>query len=387
MHRARRALEAPVEDLIDAGVITSGDVLARVLPQATAQHMSSDVPDAALAALHSRTYAAFRRRRGLLLLNLEHQVRFEELPWVAALQPLRRSEDAGVRATRRAVESIAYLVLTTWPDRILPNPLVREIGNLTGQAGLCLPLVEEVAADIFMGTFTQKWRQAACIASEQLAGTVYGRYYDLPAPQTWLADDRPRRLRASIKRGNRTAEDFSQLCRDRSAEAGADTRRSVASNGAVLEQSQILTTHNLAALCTGLDLVPGLSRRAGTLAERALLAALRLLADPPPQHHARLITVKNAAYAWRQGLFFLSLCADGEQAAVINRVRQHANGRPCQPGSAVVKGLLHVAEGGLFSATGKAPGDGRRLLGWSVGPHWALDAHSERDPVGGTPSH
>ncbi len=56
---------------------------------------------------------------------------------------------------------------------------------LATQAGVSVPLVEEVAADIFMGTFTDKWfmgtftdkwRQAAAVASRTLAGTLYARY-------------------------------------------------------------------------------------------------------------------------------------------------------------------------------------------------------------------
>jgi hypothetical protein len=48
-----------------------------------------------------------------------------------------------------------------------------------------MPLVEEVAADIFMGTFTQKWRRAAATASQALAGSLYARYYDLPDPTAY----------------------------------------------------------------------------------------------------------------------------------------------------------------------------------------------------------
>ena len=43
---------------------------------------------ALVGALLAAIYRAFRRRRSLLLLDLERQVRFKELPWVAALQAL-----------------------------------------------------------------------------------------------------------------------------------------------------------------------------------------------------------------------------------------------------------------------------------------------------------
>ena len=89
LRKAARALEAPPEELVRRGVITSGDVLAAVLPPLTSRLMADGISDPVLAGLYEQAYAAFRRRRGLLLLNLEHQVRFAELPWVAALEPCR----------------------------------------------------------------------------------------------------------------------------------------------------------------------------------------------------------------------------------------------------------------------------------------------------------
>jgi hypothetical protein len=59
------------------------------------------------------------------------------------------------------------------------------------------PLVEEVAADIFMGTFTEKWARAAAVASNSLDGTLYARYYDLPGSHAWVRSrvGRPRTSR------------------------------------------------------------------------------------------------------------------------------------------------------------------------------------------------
>ncbi|MBY8851889.1 hypothetical protein K7G98_27835, partial [Saccharothrix sp. MB29] len=232
-----------MDELVRLGVITSGETLAVVLPQLTSRLLSAAIDDPVVAGLHEQTYTAFRRRRGLLLLNLEHQVRFTELPWVDALAPCRSPEPDDAGAARRALRQAAVLALTAFPHALLPNPLVTELRTLAEQAGLELPLVEEVAADIFTGSFTTKWRDAAAVASRLLAGTLYANYYDLPAE--W-----PEPRRESLRWGKRTAEDFSELCRERAGTPGG----SVAANGMVLEQSQILTTHNLAALVDGLDL-------------------------------------------------------------------------------------------------------------------------------------
>lgn len=53
---------------------------------------------------------------------------------------------------------------------------------LAAQAGMSLQLVEEVAADIFTGTFTGKRARAAATASNLLDRTPYARYYHLPTP-------------------------------------------------------------------------------------------------------------------------------------------------------------------------------------------------------------
>jgi len=210
--KAARALEAPVGELVDRGVIPSGDVLARVLPQITAQLIAANIDDSALASAYARTYAAFRRRRSLLLLNLEHQVSFDELPWIAAVAPFRARREQAARAADQSLRETTVLALGAFPQAILPNPLLRELSALTNQAGLRLPLVEEVAADIFMGTFTTKWRDAATTASRLLSGTLYGRYYDLP--EDWPA------VAVTRKRWRKTtAEDFAELCVRRSQEA------------------------------------------------------------------------------------------------------------------------------------------------------------------------
>ena len=376
-----RALEAPVEELIERGVISSGEVLARVLPQVTAQYVSASIGDAVIGGLYARTYTAFRRRRSLLLLDLEHQVRFEELPWVAALSGFR-TEQSSPPAARQALHRAVLLALDSFPAQILPNPLVREFGALATAANVRLALVDEVAADIFMGTFTMKWRTAAEVASESLEGSLYARYYDLPGPEYWSTAPASTGWARRLQRrwGKETAADFTALCTTRATEAGRDGNAwSVAANGAVLEQSQILTTHNLAVLTVGLDLAPALRERAPELAQRVLAWVLRTHAHLPTQHRAALQTVKNISYAWRQAIYLLSLC-DGEfQSAAVHRLLEATATGTARPLRPAVEGLARVVEGGRFDPDGIAGGGtARRLLGWSVGGHWLLA------PVAGT---
>lgn len=360
MGKVLRALEGTVEELVEQRVITSGETLARVLPQVTASLLSAGIDDPALSVLYGKTYVAFRRRRSLLLLNLEHQVRIGELPWVAAIEPLRAHRQDTAYAAREALAQTAMVAFTAFPHAILPNPLISEFGALAKQAGLDLPLVEEIAADIFMGTFTKKFRDAAAIASRTMVGTLYGDYYDLP--EEWAT-------RTRKAWGKDIAHNFAEACAARAAEAGPPERYGVAASGAVVEQSQILTTHNLAALVGTLGLHSRLTPVAAGLAGQALSWAVRRMAMPFPHRHAALVAVKNAAYAWRQGIFFLSFCDPETQKATVNGLRPQLHGTRLGP---ALNGLAAVVAGERFDQRGRVR-NGRRWLGWSTENHWALD--------------
>jgi hypothetical protein len=356
--KVSRALEGTVEELVEQRVITSGEVLARVLPQVTASLLSAGIDDPALSVLWGKTYVAFRRRRSLLLLNLEHQVRIGELPWVAAIEPLRAHRPDTAAAAREALAQTTMVAFSAFPHAILPNPLISEFSALAKQADLDLPLVEEIAADIFMGTFTTKFRVAADVASRTMAGTLYGNYYDLP--EAWRNRDKP---------GRKVAKDFAEACTVRAAEAGPQGRYGVAASGVVVEQAQILTTHNLVVLVDGLGLHDRLTPVASGLAGQALNRAVRRMAMPFPHRHAALVAVKNAAYAWRQGIFFLSFCDRAAQRSTVNWLRPQLHGTRLGP---ALNGLAAVVAGERFDHHGRVR-NGRRWLGWSTESHWALD--------------
>jgi hypothetical protein len=392
--KALLAWDAPIATLVEHGVIVSGEVLAEVLPQVTAQSLAAGFDHPELGAFYGQAYAAFRRRRGLLLLNLEHQVRFEELPWVAALGPWRGAARGGsaealrARDVRRAFEHATMLAFESFPQTMLPNPLVSELRTMAEAAQLKLPLVEEVAADIFMGTFTDKWRAAARIASDTMRGTLYARYHGLPEASFWVEEEQaaPMRRRGGLRRSiaKPTARRFAAECERRAAEArsGGGGAEYVAANGTVLEQSQILTTHNLAVLVDALDLRAQLEPIAPVLADRALAWALTRLCRPTGDVWLGRQAVRNAAYAWRQGIFFLSFCEPSAQAASVARLRERLAREPVKTQVRIgpaLDGLGLVIGGGSFDENGRSVGaglrgigPGRRLLGWSVGAHWIL---------------
>jgi hypothetical protein len=362
----RRALAADVPTLIGAGVVPSAEVLAALVPQLVATATAASYPDPQLRRLMAAAYGAFRNRRSLLLVDLHHQVSFEELPWVRAVERHRQTTDP-VRATaRRTLAELGALALQGWPGTVLPNPLVSELATLTRTAGLTLPWTEELAADIFMGTFTPKFPDAARAAAELLDGTLYAAYYGIDcAAVAGIGQE------AADGRGRRGASQFAALCHERAGVAGT-TWLSVAQGGAVIEQAQILTTHNLALLAGPVGVTPpsgwaALAR--GGFATTCRLAA-RIHGNPRP-----LTTIKDMAYAWRQVLFYLSMATADERDAVLGRFDDdvarypdHARGRLAP----VLAGVRLVREGGhLGLGGGPAEGGACRLVGWApAGRHW-----------------
>jgi hypothetical protein len=363
-----RARSGTVEELICRKAISSADVLAELVPEIAAATTAMAYPDNALRMLMAATCRAFRAHRPVLLMDLPQQAGLDELPWVRAVAPHRRGGDDARQQARAALVRLSELALSGFPGTILPNPLVREFDALVTEAGLAVPLVAEPAADTFTGEFPANFLHAAQLAAGVLQGSLYARYYGIDyAAVLDLADVQSEPGSATTPSGG-----FAALCRFR---ANAWGQFSVAANGAVIEQAQILTTHNLATVAAAFGTAPVLGW--ADLARRAFTTVCRLV-QSVEHTHRRLRTVKEAAYAWRQMLFFLSLVPLDEQERFVGWARQEAaarQGASADRLGALVAGLEHVVTGGDLDDVA-----GRRFLGWSVGPHWLL---AEQPVLGG----
>jgi hypothetical protein len=369
--RVRRSLAAPVEELVEQGIIPSGESLAKVIPAITAQVRAAGLPDPELRRLYGAVYQAFRRRRSLLLLDLQSQVKASELPWMRVIEA-RREDGADARAlARQTLERIAGLAITSFPQQILPNKLLREMRALSDAAELRLPIVDELAADIFMDAFAGNFLRAARAAGELLEGSLYERYYGISYAQLRSIDD----VKKMPYGGAPVSPAFFRLCLERAGPDGGGSW--VARNGAIIEQAQILTTHNLAVLFAGLDLRESLQPRPGELARRCLTWIFARLQQPVAHRRAGLSAVKNAAYAWRQMVFFLSLEPEDSARAFPGWAKEHlAQQRPDFQARfwPALRGLARAVDG-LPAEDADAPdGSGaRRFLGWTTtGAHWLL---------------
>ncbi|MFF8279794.1 hypothetical protein ACF05T_27420 [Streptomyces lateritius] len=374
-------LSAPLATLVERGVVPSAEVLAELVPQLVAATTARSYPDGPLRTLMAAHHRAFGNRRSLLLLNLERQVRAEELPWVRAVTAFRSGPD-GDRAALDALRELGEVAVRSFPGTILPNPLVRELAVLVRQADLGAPLVEELAADIFTGTFSPKFLTSARVAAELLRGTLYERYYgiDYAAVRDLAVVEAGRNLlRSSDPRGEgaRTSPGFAALCAGRAEDPGS---WSVAGNGKVIEQAQILTTHNLATLAHRVGITSGPGGWDG-LALRCFATVCRLTARLE-KHRRPMTTVKDAAYAWRQMLFHLSLCDPSALASAPERLAEEVARHPAHVAARLapaLAGLRLVADGGRFGPDGIAEGGrARRFLGWSTDGHWLLTPEASR---------
>lgn len=338
----RRAWAAPIRELIDAGVVPSAEVLAQLVPQLSAVIVAGNFEDESLGHLQAATYLAFRRRRSLLLLDLEKQVGISELPWVRAVAAYRTENNNEALSTARL---IGQLTLDSFPGVILPNPLIKELVHLLGEAHEDIPLVEELAADIFTGRFSEKFSRAAVLAGGLLRGSLYDRYYGI---------DYARLVARLTPISSASQVLFDDMCWKRSGQKGSWW--GVAKNGTIIEQAQVLTTHNLAALVS-FGVQPELGWE--TLAERAISITEASLngANIRPRP---LASIKKAAYAWRQAIFFLSMAPD-QAKTIITTAREKSLTSPA------MRRLLTDLDSCL---DGASP---RPFLGWTTTRHWILD--------------
>ena len=374
--KVERSLVAPIETLVEKKIICSGEVLARVVPQITSQVRAAGLEDAQLRLLSAAIYVAFRKRRSLLLIDYASQVKLSELPWAQAIQANRKGSLGGEAEARQVFTQLASIAFTAFPHQIVPNKLLTEFRTLAQLASMVdLPFVDELAADIFMGGFSSKFLRAAQISARLLEGSLYERYYGYAAVEVLQIDDVKPLPRG---KGPGHSERFNRLCRERS---GPDVPGSVAGNGKVIEQAQVLTTQNLGPVFDALGLQTSLRARLPELAQRCFAWVCQQQAIKTTEYRSLLRRVKNCAYAWRQMIFYLSFVDGRELNAFLDFAQSHLATtrvdvqRRLRPG---IDGLVLVAKGGRFET---ATHGERRLLGWTTDRHWLLGPDTRAPPI------
>ncbi len=385
IHDARRGT---LNELLGLGVVPSAEVLATFGPQIVSATLARSYNDPDLGAVMGANYEAFRRRRSLLLLNLEKQVQLGELPWVTAVETDRvASQDA----SKDALRALSAMTLQHFPGTVVPNPAVREMTLLAREAGMTIPFLEELAADIFIGTFSSKYLAAAKFAGDHLRGSLYERYFGIDYSMIdGLSVER------QGKTGPTTSPGFDALVSKRT-EMNDCGDSWIVRNGATIEQAQVLTTHNMIQLLYGLGLLttdehPDLTDLNDGVRRSLTMTDLTLMTDnsyrtavwklrTALRSSRPLGFIKDAAYAWRQMILYLTTFDQPAQEMWVRtkqaEVERTFVGEPVVPvARSMVNGLAACLDGGQFDLTGRL-GDSRRLLGWSGG-HWVLEGRRSK---------
>jgi hypothetical protein len=209
-----------------------------------------------------------------------------------------------------------------------------------------------------------------------LEGCLYERYYGLPYARVRELDGmKSWDIRRLVSAPSSPA--FAALCVELAAPASQSKKASfVARNGTVIEQEQILTTHNLAVLFDALQLATKLPL--DELARECFAWVCHQHQLGIKQRRAQLQMLKNTAYAWRQMLFFLSRADSSLRDAFVPWSQEHLakqGGAFRERFAPAARGLWHVMAGGRFDESGRVAtdeGEGRRLLGWTTEPHWLM---------------
>lgn len=363
---ALRCWQAPLQDLLEERLFSSSEAMANVLSQLTAHAHSMTISDPELRFLYRSIYLSFSRRRSLLLVNLEAQVRLDELPFIKAIDSARSHKEKTRSELEKLLKQLSFLTLSYFPQALLPNKLVQELQNLSSKALLDIPWTKELAADIFMGEFSKPFLKAAQLAAKLLEGSLYERYYDIPYKDILNLDPQT----------PEGAHAFSKLCWKRATLASRPA--SILENARVIEQAQILSTHNLATIFGALGQKDELKAKLLTMAERSFKEVCRLQRHCH-QHswHNQLIYIKNSAYAWRQQVFYLSFCSSEELERHLenaHKILKHSLNLKLAPLlMPALTGLEAIIQGSSFDDSGyTAKGRGRRLLGYTSDKHWLM---------------
>jgi hypothetical protein len=346
----RQATQAPLPALLRQGVVRSAEMLAELAPQLTAETVASRYEDASAGLLAKRLYRAFANRRSTLLLNHQSQVTVHVLPWFNLLEQTGVHEQDQALAHAQAVD-LATLALRHFPGTLLPNSLIRELTRLFGLASEDVPLTYELASDIFMGSFSPVFLRAAQETATVVGHTLYARYYGIDYCRI-LTMGTTQETPSWARTTPRTAvPEFDTLVRSRARVSPTRWGNDVVASGKIIEQAQILTTHNLAVLVkAGITLDWGTqAREAWNVTKKHLIRT----AGVKSLHHR-----KNAAHAWRQTVFYIALSPLEQAAAFVDdeTLTQGLSPGATAQAEVILRGLRETITAG-------APANGP-FLGW-----------------------
>lgn len=124
-YKTMRSFNTTASQLVEQKLITSSEALSHIIPQITAGLRANSLLDIPLRHLYEKNYRAFKQRRSLLLLDLQHQVQLEELPWVTIIDKFRKKQISNKTIFTEVLNEFLLLNFRYFPQTQLPNPLLQ----------------------------------------------------------------------------------------------------------------------------------------------------------------------------------------------------------------------------------------------------------------------
>ena len=129
-----------------------------------------------------RTMQAFMTRRSIMLLDVDGQVRASEVPWIGVLQRVLKIDEHSHASREKGLAWLLGMSINTFPHCMVPNETLRLIRECKPE----IPVLEELAVDIFTGRLVPKFGRTCELAAKQLGtDSAYCRYYGGYLSQLW----------------------------------------------------------------------------------------------------------------------------------------------------------------------------------------------------------
>ena len=283
----------PLEELKELGYVPSSETFVELAQpmEAFLQTIDFDFKEDITVEEHLKylLYKSFKNMRSLLLLNLESQLKINEIPQYNVLCKVYKKDKS---SNSLILSKLLLSYYTEWfPGDIMPNRVVKMFYNLLKSEDKNLGLCEEIACDIFQRRFGEKYDTSLNIAKNNMINTLYSEYFEL--------DD--------IYKNPLNLTNLSLTLKEKYY--GNNNAYWTNSNGQQIHASMVLTTHNLTQLDRFLDNLDVLK-----VLRNITFKLLNLLVN----YRIESLECSQIGHCWRNFMYYASKCSMCDISKYLN---------------------------------------------------------------------
>ena len=283
-----------LEELKELGYVPSSETFVELAQpmEAFLQTIDFDFKEDITVEEHLKylLYKSFKNMRSLLLLNLENQLKINEIPQYNVLCKVYKRDSKSSNSLILSKLLLSYY--TEWfPGDIMPNRVVKMFYNLLKSEDKNLGLCEEIACDIFQRRFGEKYDTSLNIAKNNMINTLYSEYFEL--------DD--------IYKNPLNLTGLSLTLKEKYY--GNNNAYWTNSNGQQIHASMVLTTHNLTQLDRFLDNLDVLK-----VLRNITFKLLNLLGN----NTIESLECSQIGHCWRNFMYYASKCSMCDISKYLN---------------------------------------------------------------------